>query len=115
MSPELTTILMILSLFILLAGFPIALGVGTVGLIGKYWNGVRMPVAAIIGLAVLGYALLSMYSTYRGDIGELQRLVLLVGVSVAVVLLRGVNSSERPSPTATASSDAISPTSSGSR
>ncbi len=49
--------------------------------------GVRMPVAAIIGLAVLGYALLSMYSTYRGDIGELQRLVLLVGVSVAVVLL----------------------------
>jgi len=33
MSPELTTILMILSLFILLAGFPIALGVGTVGLV----------------------------------------------------------------------------------
>jgi len=33
MSPELTTIMMILSLFILLAGFPIALGVGTVGLV----------------------------------------------------------------------------------
>ena len=33
MSPELTTILMILSLFVLLAGFPIALGVGTVGLV----------------------------------------------------------------------------------
>ena len=33
MSPELTTILMVLSLFILLAGFPIALGVGTVGLV----------------------------------------------------------------------------------
>lgn len=49
--------------------------------------GVRTPIAAIIGLVVLGYALLSMYSTYRGDIGELQRLVLLVGISVAVVLL----------------------------
>ena len=33
MSPELTTILMVLSLFILMAGFPIALGVGTVGLV----------------------------------------------------------------------------------
>jgi tripartite ATP-independent transporter DctM subunit len=33
MSPELTTILMILSLFVLLAGFPIAFGVGTVGLV----------------------------------------------------------------------------------
>ena len=33
MSPELTTILMILSLFILLAGFPLAFGLGTVGLL----------------------------------------------------------------------------------
>jgi tripartite ATP-independent transporter DctM subunit len=33
MSPELTTILMILSLFVLLLGFPIAFGVGTVGLV----------------------------------------------------------------------------------
>lgn len=33
MSPELITILMILSLFVLLAGFPIAFGVGTVGLL----------------------------------------------------------------------------------
>ena len=31
MSPELTTILMILSLLVLLAGFPLAFGVGTVG------------------------------------------------------------------------------------
>jgi tripartite ATP-independent transporter DctM subunit len=33
MSPELTTILMILSLLVLLAGFPLAFGVGTVGLV----------------------------------------------------------------------------------
>jgi tripartite ATP-independent transporter DctM subunit len=33
MSPELTTILMMLSLFILLLGFPVAFGVGTVGLV----------------------------------------------------------------------------------
>lgn len=33
MSPELTTILMLASLFILLLGFPIAFGVGTVGLV----------------------------------------------------------------------------------
>ena len=33
MSPELTTILMLLSLLILLTGFPIGLGVGTVGLV----------------------------------------------------------------------------------
>ncbi|MBW1787646.1 MAG: TRAP transporter large permease subunit [Deltaproteobacteria bacterium] len=33
MSPELTTILMILSLFILLAGFPLAFGVGSMGLL----------------------------------------------------------------------------------
>ena len=33
MSPEWTTVLMILSLFVLLAGFPLAFGIGTVGLI----------------------------------------------------------------------------------
>lgn len=33
MSPELTTILMLLCLFVLLAGFPLAFGIGTVGLI----------------------------------------------------------------------------------
>lgn len=33
MSPELTTILMLLSLFVLLLGFPVAFGIGTVGLI----------------------------------------------------------------------------------
>ena len=33
MSPELTTVLMILSLFILLAGFPLAFGIGTMGLL----------------------------------------------------------------------------------
>ncbi len=36
MSPELVTILMILSLFILLAGFPLAFGIGTVGLFFGY-------------------------------------------------------------------------------
>jgi len=36
MSPELTTILMILSLFILLAGFPLAFGIGTMGLLFGY-------------------------------------------------------------------------------
>lgn len=33
MSPELTTVLMILSLFVLLAGFPLAFGIGTMGLL----------------------------------------------------------------------------------
>ena len=33
MTPELTTVLMILSLFILLAGFPLAFGIGTMGLL----------------------------------------------------------------------------------
>jgi len=33
MSPEWTTVLMILSLFVLLAGFPLAFGIGTVGLV----------------------------------------------------------------------------------
>jgi tripartite ATP-independent transporter DctM subunit len=33
MSPELTTILMLLSLFVLLAGFPLAFGIGTMGIL----------------------------------------------------------------------------------
>ncbi len=49
--------------------------------------GVRIPIAAIIGLLVLGYALLSISSTYRGDIGELQSLVTAVGIIVICVLL----------------------------
>lgn len=36
MSPEVITILMIVSLFILLAGFPLAFGIGTVGLVFGY-------------------------------------------------------------------------------
>ncbi len=55
------------------------------------WNvkvfGMRLPVGALVGLVVIGYALLSMYSTYRGDIGELRTLVLLVSAGVGVVLL----------------------------
>lgn len=36
MSPELTTILMLLSLLVLLAGFPLAFGIGSVGLLFGY-------------------------------------------------------------------------------
>jgi tripartite ATP-independent transporter DctM subunit len=36
MSPELTTILMLLSLFVLVAGFPLAFGIGTMGLLFGY-------------------------------------------------------------------------------
>ncbi|RJR19839.1 MAG: TRAP transporter large permease subunit [Desulfobacteraceae bacterium] len=39
MSPELTTILMLLSLFILLLGFPLAFGIGTMGLLFGYLTG----------------------------------------------------------------------------
>ena len=39
MSPELTTVLMLLSLFILLAGFPLAFGIGTMGLLFGYLTG----------------------------------------------------------------------------
>ncbi|TPV92290.1 MAG: amino acid permease [Myxococcales bacterium FL481] len=49
--------------------------------------GVRVPLAAIVGLLVLGYALLSMYATYRGELGELRTLVTLVMLSVGGVLL----------------------------
>lgn len=55
------------------------------------WNikiaGTKLPIGALIGFVVLGYALLSMYSTYRGDVRELRTLVLTVGAMVAVVLL----------------------------
>jgi amino acid transporter len=49
--------------------------------------GTRLPVGAIIGLVVLGYALLSMYATYGGDIGELRTLVTLVVVLIGGVIL----------------------------
>lgn len=49
--------------------------------------GVRVPLAAIVGLVVLGYALLSMYATYHGELGELRTLVTLVTLSVGGVLL----------------------------
>jgi hypothetical protein len=55
------------------------------------WNikigGVRMPIAALIGLGVLGFALLSMYSEYKGEIGELRTLVITVAVLVGGVVL----------------------------
>ncbi|MCA9697454.1 MAG: hypothetical protein KC431_08010, partial [Myxococcales bacterium] len=43
--------------------------------------------AALIGLVVLGYALLSMYGTYTGELGELRTLVTLVAFGVAGVIL----------------------------
>ncbi len=49
--------------------------------------GIRLPIGAVVGLLVLGYALLSMYSTYRGDISELRLLVTLVVLLIAGVLL----------------------------
>jgi tripartite ATP-independent transporter DctM subunit len=39
MSPELTTVLMLLSLFILLLGFPLAFGIGTMGVLFGYITG----------------------------------------------------------------------------
>jgi amino acid transporter len=49
--------------------------------------GTKVPLAALIGLIVLGYALLSMYGTYTGEIGELRTLVVLVLIGVVGVLL----------------------------
>lgn len=49
--------------------------------------GTKVPIAALIGLIVLGYALLSMYGTYSGEIGELRTLVMLVLIGVVGVLL----------------------------
>jgi hypothetical protein len=55
------------------------------------WNirivGIKLPIGVIVGVVVLGYALLSMYSTYKGEIGELRTLVVTVGAMVAAVLL----------------------------
>ncbi|MFV8756754.1 APC family permease [Nannocystaceae bacterium ST9] len=49
--------------------------------------GTKVPIAALVGLVVLGYALLSMYGTYTGEMGELRTLVMLVLVGVVGVLL----------------------------
>jgi amino acid transporter len=49
--------------------------------------GTKVPLAALAGLIVLGYALLSMYGTYTGELGELRTLVGLVLVGVVCVLL----------------------------
>ena len=50
-------------------------------------GGTTVPFAALIGLVVLGYALLSMYGTYTGELGELRTLVTLVAFGVAGVIL----------------------------
>ncbi|MEW6113627.1 MAG: TRAP transporter large permease subunit [Thermodesulfobacteriota bacterium] len=61
MSPELTTVLMLLSLFILLLGFPVAFGIGTVGLVfGLLTSGpayLYMLPARIIGGTLSEYIL----------------------------------------------------------
>jgi amino acid transporter len=50
-------------------------------------GGTKIPVAALIGVIALGYALLSMYASYKGEIGELRTLVVMVLVGVIGVLL----------------------------
>jgi amino acid transporter len=50
-------------------------------------GGTKIPFAVIVGLLVLGYALLSMYATYSGDLGELRTLVMIVAAGVIGVLL----------------------------
>ncbi len=47
----------------------------------------RLPIGAAVGLAALGFALLSMYSQYKGEIGELRTLVVTVAVLVGGVVL----------------------------
>lgn len=49
--------------------------------------GTRVPAAALIGVVVLGYALISMYVTYSGELSELRTLIVLVAVGVVGVLL----------------------------
>ena len=49
--------------------------------------GTKVPIAALAGLVVLGYALLSMSATYSGEIGELRTLVVIVAVGVVGVVL----------------------------
>jgi hypothetical protein len=55
------------------------------------WNltigGTKLPIAALVGAVALGYALLSMYGSYAGEIGELRTLVSIVMVGVVGVLL----------------------------
>lgn len=55
------------------------------------WNipafGTKVPIGALIGVGVLAYALLSMYSANRIHIGELQSLVTICVVLVGLVLL----------------------------
>ncbi len=55
------------------------------------WNltvgGTKLPIAALVGVVTIGYALLSMYSSYTGEIGELRTLVGIVTVGVIGVLL----------------------------
>jgi amino acid transporter len=50
-------------------------------------GGTKIPIAVFAGLFVLGYALLSMYATYSGDIGELRTLVVIVVAGVVGVIL----------------------------
>jgi hypothetical protein len=50
-------------------------------------GGTKVPIAVFAGLLVLGYALLSMYATYSGDLGELRTLVMIVAVGVVGVIL----------------------------
>ncbi|KIG12581.1 Amino acid permease [Enhygromyxa salina] len=50
-------------------------------------GGTKVPVAALIGLVVLGYALMSMYISYSGEIGELRTLVGIVMAGVVGVIL----------------------------
>ncbi len=50
-------------------------------------GGTRIPIAALAGLVVLGYALLSMSATYSGELGELRTLVVIVAAGVVGVIL----------------------------
>jgi amino acid transporter len=50
-------------------------------------GGTKVPIAALAGLVVLGYALLSMSATYSGEIGELRTLVVIVAAGVVGVIL----------------------------
>lgn len=49
--------------------------------------GVKVPVGALLGLVVLGYALMSMSTSYSGELGELRTLVTIVALGVAGVIL----------------------------
>ena len=49
--------------------------------------GTQVPIAALLGVVVLGYALISMYVTYAGEISELRTLIMIVALGVTGVLL----------------------------